>query len=103
MKHTPGIGQSLPFLLSGTTSSEKVQKELEWKTRMLQDYVDNAAIGLHWVDENGIIKWANKAELDMLGYSENEYIGHHISEFHVQKEKIDDILLRLSCNETLNQ
>ncbi|HYE53947.1 MAG TPA: PAS domain S-box protein [Chitinophagaceae bacterium] len=77
-------------------------KELRWKARQLQDYVDNAAIGLHWVDGNGIIKWANKAELDMLGYSEEEYIGHHISEFHVYEQKIKDILTRLSCNETLN-
>lgn len=80
----------------------KVLKELHWKTRQLQDYVDNAAIGLHWVDANGIIKWANKAELEMLGYTEDEYIGHHIAEFHVEQEKINDILTRLSCNETLN-
>lgn len=83
------------------------QKETEWalnkKTFELQDYVDNAVIGLHWVDANGIIKWANKAELDMLGYTEAEYIGQHISKFHLYREKIDDILTRLSCNETLCQ
>lgn len=80
-----------------------VEKELEWKTQMLQDYVDNAVIGLHWVDENGIIKWANKAELDMLGYTAEEYIGHHISKFHVYENKISDILYKLSCNQALNQ
>jgi PAS domain S-box-containing protein len=85
------------------TEQKGIQKELDWKTKQLQDYVENASIGLHWVDENGIIKWANKAELDMLGYTEKEYIGHHISEFHVQKEKINDILKRLSCNEMLDQ
>jgi PAS domain S-box-containing protein len=83
------------------TEQRSAQKELEWKTKELQDYVDNAAIGLHWVDENGIIKWANKAELEMLGYEAEEYIGHNISEFHLDQEKIDDILRRLSCNETL--
>jgi PAS domain S-box-containing protein len=84
------------------TEEKRTQKELNWKTKQLQDYVDNAAIGLHWVDGDGIIKWANKAELDMLGYSEQEYIGHNISEFHVEEDKISDILKRLSCNETLN-
>jgi PAS domain S-box-containing protein len=84
------------------TQERKMQKELDWKTRELQDYVENAAIGLHWVDADGIIKWANAAELDMLGYTADEYIGHHISEFHVEQTKIDDILKRLSCNETLN-
>jgi PAS domain S-box-containing protein len=84
------------------TQQKEVQKQLEWKTKELQDYVDNATIALHWVDGNGIIIWANKAELDMLGYTREEYIGHNISEFHVSREKINDILKRLSGNETLN-
>lgn len=90
-------------LFKDITEQKKTAKELERKTRELQDYVDNASIGLHWVDANGIIIWANKSELDMLGYAEEEYIGHHISEFHVQPEKIADILQRLNCNETLDQ
>jgi PAS domain S-box-containing protein len=85
------------------TEEKQTQKQSDWKTKQLQDYVDNAAIGLHWVDANGIIKWANSAELKMLGYTEEEYIGQHISKFHVRPEKIDDILNRLSCNEILNQ
>jgi PAS domain S-box-containing protein len=84
------------------TQQKEIKKELDWKTRELQDYVDNATIGLHWVDSNGIILWANKAELDMFGYSSEEYIGHNIAEFHVSQIKINDILKRLSCNETLH-
>ncbi len=86
-----------------TSEGGNLEKELEWKTLQLQDFVENAVVGLHWVDPNGFIKWANKAELDMLGYTEEEYIGHHISEFHVHADKISDILHRLNCNETLNQ
>jgi PAS domain S-box-containing protein len=61
----------------------------------LRDFVDNAVVGLHWVDQNGIILWANQAELDMLGYSSSEYIGHSIAEFHVDVDLIADILQRL--------
>lgn len=75
-------------------------QQMPWKEE-LQDYVENAAIALHWVDANGIILWANQAELDLLGYEKEEYIGHHISEFHVSREAIDDILGRLQRNETL--
>lgn len=85
------------------TDQRKTEARLTRKTKELQDYVDNAAIALHWVDSDGIIKWANKAELELFGYKAHEYIGQHISKFHVQKEKIDDILNRLSCNETLDQ
>jgi len=80
----------------------QTQRELEQKTKELKDYLENTAIALHWVDGSGIIKWANKAELQMLGYEPEEYIGHHISEFHADKNKINDILKRLTCNETLH-
>ena len=76
-------------------------QEIPWKEE-LQDYVENAAIALHWVDANGIILWANQAELDLLGYEKEEYVGHHISEFHVSREVIHDILERLTKNETLH-
>jgi signal transduction histidine kinase/CheY-like chemotaxis protein len=36
-----------------------------------------------------------------LGYKEDEYVGHHISEFHSDAEVIQDILCRLEQNETL--
>jgi PAS domain S-box-containing protein len=63
--------------------------------RTLKDYFENAAMCLHWVNANGIIIWANQAELRLLGYSEEEYIGHHISEFHASKSVIEDIMTRL--------
>ncbi len=39
--------------------------------------------------------------MDLLGYAPEEYIGHHISEFHADSAVIDDILKRLTCGETL--
>lgn len=103
IKDDEGNPAGMLNIFKDITQQKKTEKELERKTRELQDYVENAAIGLHWVDADGIIIWANRAELNMLGYPEEEYIGHHISEFHVQPEIISDILERLSCNETLDQ
>jgi PAS domain S-box-containing protein len=69
--------------------------------RALKDYFENASIGLHWVDANGTIIWANQAELKMLGYEANEYIGHGISEFHANKNAIEEILTRLSNKQNI--
>jgi PAS domain S-box-containing protein len=63
--------------------------------RALKDYFENASICLHWVNADGIIVWANLAELELLGYTEEEYIGRHISEFHANKSAIEDIMNRL--------
>ncbi|MCW3118763.1 MAG: sensor signal transduction histidine kinase [Chitinophagaceae bacterium] len=76
---------------------------MEFNNTELPDFVENAPIGLHWVDNEGIIIWANKAELDMLGYSSEEYIGQPIAKFHVDPAQIKHILYSLKNRETLTQ
>jgi PAS domain S-box-containing protein len=65
------------------------------------DLFENGAIGLHFVGPDGVILKANQAELDFLGYSQDEYIGHHIAEFHVDALVIEGILARLARKEIL--
>ncbi|WP_073568033.1 PAS domain-containing sensor histidine kinase [Archangium sp. Cb G35] len=67
----------------------------------LADFVDSAALGLHWVAPDGTILWANKSDYEPLGYTAEEYIGHNITEFHADSEAISDILRRLTRGEKL--
>src|ERR1051325_61808 len=69
---------------------------------LLRDFVDNATIGLHWVLADGTIEWANDAELTLLGYAREEYVGRNIAEFHADAGKINDILCRLDRNEEIH-
>nr|WP_322505783.1 PAS domain-containing protein [Chroococcidiopsis cubana] len=71
------------------------------RERELADFLENASVGIHWVGADGIIVWANQAELNLLGYTREEYIGQHIAKFHADREVIDDILQRLNSGETL--
>jgi PAS domain S-box-containing protein len=75
--------------------------ELRRSQRELEDFVENATVGLHWVGPDGTILWANQAELDMLGYTRDEFIGRHIAEFHADPPVIEEILRRLTNNEQL--
>ena len=77
-------------------------KELELRNDELTDFVENAAVPLHWVDKHGNVIWANQAELDALGYTREEYIGAPIATFHADELAIGEILHRLANNETLN-
>ncbi len=76
-------------------------EEISRREHELEDFVENATEGLHWVGPDGVILWANQAELDLLGYTRDEYVGHHIAEFHADRAVIDDILARLWRNENL--
>ncbi|MBI4637135.1 MAG: response regulator, partial [Candidatus Rokubacteria bacterium] len=67
----------------------------------LADFFENAAIGLHWAGPDGVILRANRAELELLGYAREEYVGHHIREFHEDPQVMDDILARLARGETV--
>ena len=62
----------------------------------------NASIGIHFVNSEGIIIYANPFDLEMLGYSEDEYVGHHVSEFQIDAHILADILCRLGNKEPLS-
>jgi PAS domain S-box-containing protein len=68
----------------------------------LADFFDNAVVGLHWVGPDGTILWVNQAELDLLGYPREEYVGRNIREFHADPAVITDIMARLSGGEELH-
>jgi PAS domain S-box-containing protein len=77
------------------------EHELRASEQELAEFFENATIGLHWVGPDGKILRVNRAELDMLGYTREEYLGHSISEFHADECAIRDILQRLKAGEKL--
>jgi PAS domain S-box-containing protein len=84
-------------VLQQRRSEEQLRRsEREWA-----DFFDNATVGLHWVGPDGIILRANRAELELLGYSREEYIGRHVGEFHVTPDVAGDIMRRLRAGEDL--
>lgn len=69
----------------------------------LEDFFENAAIALHVVAADGTILRANKAELDLLGYAREDYVGRQIGEFHADQPVLKDILVRLANGEKLDR
>jgi PAS domain S-box-containing protein len=67
----------------------------------LREFLDGAPVGLEWVDPDGRILWANKAELELVGYSEAEYVGQHIAKFLVEPEAAAEMLTRLATEKRL--
>ncbi|WP_370434483.1 PAS domain S-box protein [Microvirga sp. TS319] len=80
-----------------------METELRHSRQDLEDFFENGAVGLHLVGADGTILRANRAELELLGYTADEYIGRKISEFHADAPVIEDILRRLSRGEKLDK
>lgn len=92
----------LQAIVRDITARKEAEAALRKSERELADFFDSAAIGLHWVGANGIILRANQAELDMLGYTREEYLGRHIADFHADGAVIDDILARLTRGDRIH-
>jgi PAS domain S-box-containing protein len=75
---------------------------LQRREQELSDFIENATVGLRWMGSDGTIIWANQTELDLLGYTREEYFGHHIAEFHADQDVIGNILQRLTGDEALH-
>lgn len=68
-----------------------------------EDFFENGSLALHIVGPDGTILHANKAELELLGYPAEEYVGHRIADFYVDRNSIDDILARLTRGEKIDK
>ena len=83
------------------TERRRAERALQRSERELADFFENASVGLHRVGPDGIVLRVNRAELDLLGYGEAEYVGRPIAQFHADQPVIEDILARLARGETV--
>lgn len=96
------LQQKAQALTNEVAERKRAQYELQLREAEVTDFLENGIIGMHWVAADGTILWANKAELAMLGYEREEYVGHHIAEFHADQEVIAEILHLLGCQQELH-
>ncbi|UZJ64395.1 PAS domain-containing protein [Sphingobacterium sp. KU25419] len=84
------------------TTLEKENEELKDRVAQLSDFIEHGAVPLHSINADGIIIWVNQAELDLLGYSREEYLGKPITDFHQDPTMIQELFKRVLNHETLS-
>ena len=65
------------------------------------NFTNKCSVGIHTVDKDGVVLWANRTELNLLGYEHEEYIGRFIGDFHVDDDDVENILGILARFETV--
>jgi len=69
--------------------------------RELEDFIEHTPVGMRWTGPDGTILRANQAELEMLGYRSEDYVGKNVAAFHVDPEAAADLLRHLRAGEPL--
>ena len=98
IEHRRQLEHSLRRALAAQRVTEQQLRESQ---ESLRDFVDNALEGMHWVGPDGTILWANQAELDLLGYTADEYVGHNIIDFHDDRVAAEMMLRDLHAGRSI--
>ncbi|HVV88614.1 MAG TPA: ATP-binding protein, partial [Kofleriaceae bacterium] len=81
--------------------AEELERAADAREADLHDFVENAVVGIQWIAPDGRILWANRAQLDLLGYSRDDYIGCDLRDLHVDRAAADELLGRLAGDRTV--
>lgn len=68
-------------------------------TEHLENFLENAPVGIHMVNPEGVIVFANKAVLELYGFEEDEFIGQPVKKFYQPSDSLDEIVTRLTTGE----
>lgn len=80
-------GPASAMLLYGDMINE-VESSNRARDAELIDFFQNAPIAMHWLNGEGTVLWANQTELNVLGYTAEEYIGQPIMNFCPDEQEL---------------
>jgi PAS domain S-box-containing protein len=94
------LAQRVAELDTEVAERRRTETELRRSREQLANFIEYANIGLHWVGADGVILWANRYELETLGYSAEQYVGRHCAELHADPAVAEELMARLGRHET---
>ena len=62
------------------TENDKTETRFKELTEFA-NFFDNSPLQLFWLSSSGHLLWSNKSFIELLGYSDEDLIGQHISKF----------------------
>jgi len=98
----PTLGEAAQLLEAEVAHRKEMEELLACRQRELSDFLETVGQALNQIGPDGTIIWANKAELSLLGYRAEDYVGHPVAEFHADPAAAGEMLTRLARGENLH-
>jgi PAS domain S-box-containing protein len=87
--------------LTDITLAKRAEETLQSSEKDLTEFFENAPIGLQWLSRDGTVLRANRAQLELLGLTAGDYIGHRFPEFAREPKAANEMIHRLGGRETI--
>jgi PAS domain S-box-containing protein len=99
LRNVSRLQQKAQALDMETIERKEAQEALRRRELELRDFLENALEGVQRSGANQEILWANRALLKLLGYAEQEYVGHCFADFFVERDCADQFWAKLMRGE----
>jgi PAS domain S-box-containing protein len=87
--------------ISDLAARKQAEEALRRNEHNLTSFFHQAPIGLVWLSADGAILRANQAQMDLLGYPADDYLGHSFTEFCVEPAEGRELLEQLAAKKTV--
>jgi len=101
LRNISQLQQKARALETEKAERKSIQKSLQLRESELADILENAVEGVQQVGPDQTILWTNKALLNLLGYTAEEYIGHLLGSFHVHQHVFEEFWAKLMRRENI--
>ncbi len=95
------LQQRAQALETETRQRREAQKSLQRRESELAEILENAVEGVQQVGSDQRIIWANRALLNLLGYTAEEYVNRPLADFHVHKQVFTEFWQKLMRREDI--
>jgi PAS domain S-box-containing protein len=101
IRDAAGVVVGAVMVFHDVDARRKAERAVERNEKLLADFFANAPVGLNWLSAKGRILRVNRAELELLGCAESDYVGRPWAEFHVEPGLVADLLRTLTAGGTV--
>ena len=98
------VSDEISFALTAIAdlaARKQAEEALRRSEHHLSNFFNHAPIGLVWLSPSGTILRANQAQLNLIGYEAEAYLGHSFIEFCGEPAQGLELLKRLATKETV--
>jgi len=93
------LQQKAMVLETERAERRQIEKTLRLRESELADVLENALEGIQLLGPDQRVVWVNSAALQLLGYTREEYTGHAVHEFYVERQIFEEYWRKLMLGE----